>query len=217
MKKTLLIIVALLVLGGVTVAAGMGLVNIPVLTPALGGSVKDLGVKIDPNAFSEITEKYNIDVQGDYAEYCISCDNIAYAEPAELTGDVNSDELSSLIQSVNNTNGVLKDVHVRLGDNNQGEMAAELDLTSFGVDVKVPVHVRGGFSVAGNEIAIDISSAKAGLFSVPSDYITAGEAYLSGAINDQLGRMPDLRIDELSVDGGQLNYSGVFPRVISPK
>ena len=50
---------------------------------------------------------------------------------------------------------------------------------------------------------------------IPSEYAGKGSVELENAINDQLSRMPGLKIEELSIDGGKLNYKGNFPREIT--
>ena len=70
-KKNLIIIgVVVLVFILLTTVAASGLVNIPILTHALGtDEAKDLGVEVDPVLFDQMVEEDGITLKSPVSEY----------------------------------------------------------------------------------------------------------------------------------------------------
>jgi hypothetical protein len=120
------------------------------------------------------------------------------------------------MQATNNAKGPLKNIQVKLGSNNQLEMSANADLQQFGYPVKGPVYLKGTLEKDGaGLVKMSVSEGAFGLVQVPADVLKQGNDGLEQAVNTQLSRMPGMRIDTLSIENGQLHYTGAFPQSAS--
>lgn len=214
-KKNLIIIgVVVLVFILLTTVAATGLVNIPILTHALGtDEAKDLGVEVDPVLFDQMVEENGINLKSPVSEYQLTS-NIQYSEPAPLDITLSSSQLSSYLQATNNE-GAIKQIQVKLGDDNEAEMSAYVDLKDYGYDFKGPVYVSGRFEKSSDStVSIDIDEAKVGMLPMPEGSADKGEQAFEALINSNLAKMPGLNIETLEIQDGQLHFDGEFPKTM---
>jgi len=211
-------VLAAIVVGAVFIVASTGLIKIPVITSVFGfDKAPDLGIQTDPALFSGLLTRQGVTLTDHASNYCLKCD-ITYSNPGLMEASLTSSELSSYLQATNNEKGPLKGIQVRLGDNNQAEMAAYADLREHGYDFSGPVYAAGRIEKAGTgSIRLDVQSAKAGLVPIPEGYRKSAEEALEDTINDQLQKMPGLRIDALDIENGRLNFNGNFPKTASAR
>ena len=114
--------------------------------------------------------------------------------------------------------GPLKEIQVKLNDNNQAEMSAYLDLKDYGYDFSGPVYAAGSIVKSGSSnIAIEIQAIEVGLLPVPKKYIEQGQDGLNALVNSQLAKMPGLKIDLLEINNNALLFKGNYPRTASIK
>ncbi|MBP1909372.1 hypothetical protein [Methanolobus bombayensis] len=210
--KIVIAAAAVVIVAVLTVVAASGMVYIPVLTEILGtDEAVDLGIETDPLLFDNIVKEQGITLKDPVSQYQLTS-NIIYSDTSPMDISLTSSDLSSYLQATNNE-GPLKDIQVKLGDNNQAEMSAYLDLKEYGYDFKGPVYAEGSiFKASDNSISIDIDSAKVGLLPLPEGSTEQGEQELENLINSHLSKMPDLKIGTLEVSDGTLNFQGDFPR-----
>lgn len=208
--KWIAIVFVLLI--GITVLAATGLVNIPVLSSLLGADKpRDLGVKADPALFTALLAKENVKITGDASDYDLAA-TIRYGSAQPMDATVSSEELTSMMQATNNEKGPLKNLQVKLLDNNEMEMSANADLGKLGYPIKGPVYLKGTFEKgSSSSVSLNVKEGSFGLMPVPADLLAQTEDGIEQAINKQLGAMPGLRIDTLAVDDGQLHFTGAFP------
>ncbi|MFA0823001.1 MAG: hypothetical protein ACC612_08935 [Methanomethylovorans sp.] len=214
-KKNLIIIgVVVLVFILLTTVAASGLVNIPILTHALGtDEAKDLGVEVDPVLFDQMVEENGITLKSPVSEYQLT-NNIQYSDPAPLDITLSSSQLSSYLQATNNE-GAIKQIQVKLGDDNEAEMSAYVDLKDYGYDFKGPVYVSGRFEKSSDStVSIDIDEAKVGMLPMPDGSADKGEQAFEALINSNLAKMPGLNIETLEIQDGQLHFDGEFPKTM---
>lgn len=214
-KKNLIIIgVVVLVFILLTTVAASGLVNIPILTHALGtDEAKDLGVEVDPVLFDQMVEENGITLKSPVSEYQLT-NNIQYSDPAPLDITLSSSQLSSYLQATNNE-GAIKQIQVKLGDDNEAEMSAYVDLKDYGYDFKGPVYVSGRFEKSSDStVSIDIDEAKVGMLPMPDGSADKGEQAFEALINSNLVKMPGLNIETLEIQDGQLHFDGEFPKTM---
>ncbi|WP_406658065.1 hypothetical protein V7O62_05810 [Methanolobus sp. ZRKC2] len=212
--KIVVAVVAVFIFAILSVAAASGMVYIPGLTELLGtDKAIDLGVETDPVIFSELVEEQGITLSDPVSAYKLTS-SIEYSDTSPMEASLSSSQLSSYLQATNN-DGPLKDIQIKLGDGNQAQMSAYIDLSDMGYDFKGPVYAEGSFEKAsGNSIKLDISSAKVGLLPLPEGSTTQGEQELENLINSHLASMPGLNIENLEVEEGNLNFMGDFPRTM---
>jgi hypothetical protein len=213
-KKIVAVVLCLcIVLTGV---AATGVFYIPGFSDALGtNKARDLGIKADPVKFDALLARENVKLNGPASGFDLTA-NIRYGQAAPMDATVTSEELTSMMQATNNANGPLKNMQVKLGSNNQLEMSADADLQKFGYPVKGPVYLKGTLEKAGpGSVKMTVSEGAFGLVPVPADVLKQGNDGLEQAVNKQLSSMPGLRIDTLSIDNGQLHYTGAFPTSVS--
>ena len=214
LKKVIAVIIILMLIA--TVIAATGIFYIPGFSEALGTSgPRDLGVKADPAKFSALLAWENVKLSGPASNFALTS-IIKYGTSAPIDVTVTSEELTSMMQATNNANGPLKNVQVRLGNNNGMEVSANADLEKFGYPVKGPVYLKGTLEKAGSgTIRINLSEGSLGLIPIPENIREQAKTGLEQAINKQLSAMPGMKIDTLSINNGQLHYSGAFPQSAS--
>ena len=205
-------VVGVVVVGLLTIVAASGMVYIPALTEILGTDKPvDLGVEVDPILFDNIIEEQGMDFKDPVSDYQLTS-NIVYSDTSPMDLSLSSSDLSSYLQATNNE-GPLKDIQIKLGDNNQAEMSAYIDLNDMGYDFKGPVYAEGSISKASdNSIKIDINSAKVGLLPLPESSTEQGTQELENMINSQLAKMPELNIETLEISDGKLDFKGDYPK-----
>jgi hypothetical protein len=214
-KRNLIVIGILIVLFlALTTVAASGLVNIPILTHVLGtDEARDLGVEVDPVIFDQMIEENGITLRSPVSEYQL-ISNIQYSDPVPMDITLSSSQLSSYLQATNNE-GAIKQIQIKLGDNNEAEMSAYVDLKDFGYDFKGPVYASGRFEKDGDStIRMDIYEAKVGMLPIPDGSVDKGEQAFEDLINSNLVKMPGLNIETLEIEEGQLHFDGDFPKTM---
>ena len=217
-KKIIIAIVSLLAGGVLTLAAASGIIKIPVLTELLGADKpRNLIGEVDPNLYKDILAKGEVTLVDEADKYCLTCD-ITYKDSSPMDITVSSAELTSLLQATNKNLGPLKEIQVKLNDNNQAEMSAYLDLKDYGYDFSGPVYAAGGIVKSGSSsVAIKIQKVEVGILVIPEKYIKQGEVGLNVLVNSQLEKMPDLKIDSLEINDNALHFKGDYPKTASVK
>jgi hypothetical protein len=215
MSSTAVKVIAVILIAAfiLAVIASTGVFYVPVVSEALGTSApKDLGIKADPAKFSSLLARENVTLTGPASNYPLTA-SIRYGPSAPMDASVTSEELTSMMQATNNAKGPLKDIQVRLGNNNQLEMSANADLEQIGYPVKGPIYLKGTLEKGDSgSVRISLTEGSLGLVPAPDFVLQQGEAGLEKAINRQLVNMPGMQIDTLSINNGQLHYTGAFPQ-----
>ncbi len=213
-KKIIAIILSLCIV--MTVIAATGVFYVPGFSEALGtNKPRDLGVKADPAKFQALLSRENVQLNGNPADFDLTA-NIRYGQAVPMDASVTSEELTSMMQATNNAKGPLKNMQVKLGNNNELEMSANADLNKFGYPVNGPVYLKGKLEKSGTgSVRMTVTEGAFGLVPVPADLLKQGEDGLEQAVNHQLSGMPGLTIDTLTIQNGQLHYAGNFPKSAS--
>ncbi len=217
-KKIIIVIFLLLTGGALTLVAASGFVKIPILTALLGADKpRNLIGEVDPNLYKDTLVRGEITLTDEVDKYCLICD-IAYEDFSPMDITISSAELSSLLQATNKNLGPLKEIQIKLNDNDQVEMSAYLNLKEYGYDFSGPVYVAGSIVKSeSSKIAIGIQKVEVGILSIPEEYIKQGEEGLNVLINSQLEKMPDLKIDLLEISDNALHFKGDYPKTASVK
>ena len=210
-RKIVAVVLSLCIV--LTVIASTGIFYVPGFSEVLGtNKARDLGVKADPAKFDALLARENVKLHGAPSDFDLTAD-IRYGPAAPMDATVTSEELTSLMQATNNAKGPLKNMQIKLGSNNQLEMSADADLQKFGYPVSGPVYLKGTLEKAGSDsVRMSISEGSLGLIPIPADMLKQGENGIEQQVNRQLASMPGMRIDTLSIDNGQLHYTGAFPQ-----
>jgi hypothetical protein len=210
-NKLIAVIIVILVI--TSVIAASGIFYVPGFSDVLGtNKPRDLGVKADPAKFNALLARENVKLSGPASNYDLTA-NIKYGQAQPMDATVSSEELTSMMQATNNAKGPLKNMQVKLGNNNQMEMSADADLQKFGYPVQGPIYLKGTFEKSGSgSVKIVLNEGSLGLIPVPASVLQQGGGGVEQAINHQLATMPGLRIDNLEIQNGQLHYSGAFPQ-----
>lgn len=215
MSSTAVKVVAVIIVAGFILAmiASTGVFYVPVVSDVLGTSApRDLGIKADPAKFYSLLERENVTITGPASDYPLTA-NIRYGPSAPMDAILTSEELTSMMQETNNAKGPLKNMQVRLGNNNQLEMSANADLEQIGYPLKGPIYLKGTLQKDNSgSVKVSLTEGSLGLVPAPDFALQQGEAGLEKAINWQLGNMPGMQIDTLSINNGQLHYTGTFPQ-----
>jgi hypothetical protein len=208
-----LIAVIFMILIVISVITATGIFYVPGFSEVLGtNKPRDLGVKADPAKFNALLARENVKLDGPASNYYLGS-NVRWGNAVPMDVTMTNEELSSMMQATNNEKGPLKNVQMKMGDNNQVEMSAQVDLSKFGYPVNVPVYTKGTLvKGSGNSVKIDIKEGTSGIVPIPENFLNQGESGLEQAVNKQLGQMPGLKIDTLDISQGQLQFNGAFPQ-----
>ena len=119
MIKKILIAISLLLIGGaLTLTAASGMIKVPFLSSLLGtDKPKNLIGDVDPNLYKDVLVKGDIKLANEADKYCLTCD-IVFGDPSPMDITLSSAELSSLLQATNNNLGPLKEIQVKLNNDN---------------------------------------------------------------------------------------------------
>jgi hypothetical protein len=212
--KLIAVIITMLII--ICVIAATGIFYVPGVSEILGtNKARDLGVKADPAKFNSLLTRENIKLSGPASNYDLTAPiKYGQAQPVDVT--VSSEELTSLMQATNNAQGPLKNMQIKLGNNNQMEMSADADLQKYGFPVKGPVYLKGTMEKSGSgSVNVIIKEGSLGLIPVPESILQQAGDGVEQQINHQLANMPGMRIDTLEIQKGQLHYRGAFPQTAS--
>ena len=200
----------------VSVITASGIFYIPGFSEVLGtNKPRDLGLKADPARFNTLLAPENVKLTGHYSNYVLTAP-IKYGSAVPMDTTVSSEDLTSMMLVTYNAKGPLKDMQVKLGNNNEMEMSAYADLETFGYPVKGPIYLKGTFlKGSSSSVNINVKEGSFGLIPVPENVLKQGEDGLEQELNRQLSNMPGMRIDQLEINNGQLHYSGAFPQSAS--
>lgn len=213
-NKIIAVIVVIMIL--VSVIAATGVFYVPGFSEVFGtNKARDLGIKADPTKFNALLARENVKLSGPASNFDLTA-NIQYGQARPMDVTVSSEELTSMMQATNNANGPLKNMQVRLGNNNQMEMSADANLQKYGYPVNGPVYLKGTLEKSGSgSVNIIVKEGSLGLIPVPEGILQQAGDGIEQQINHQLGSMPGMRIDTLGIQNGQLHYSGAFPQTAS--
>jgi hypothetical protein len=206
----------LVIIGAVLLAAASGFINIPFLTSMFGADKpKDLGVRYDPAALGKMLQEAGVQFTSPASNYCLTC-VISYSDTSPMDLKVTSEELTSYIRQTNNEKGPFKDLQIKLGTDNHLEAAGLLNLSDYGYDYTAPAYASGTIEKAGDKsVRIKIDKGEAGRVPVPDDYSAQAGDALEQMINEQLAKMPNLKIETLEIKDGELHFKGDFPKKIT--
>jgi hypothetical protein len=219
MFKKIIIVITLLLIGGIlTLAAASGVIKVPFLSPLLGtDKPRNLIGDVDPDLYKDVLINGEVTLANEADKYCLTCD-ISYEDFSPMNITISSAELTSLLRATNSNLGPLKEIQIKLNDNNQAEMSAYLDLKDYGYDFSGPVYVAGSIAKGdSSSLAIGIQRVEIGILSIPQEYVKQGEDGLNALINGQLSEMTDLKIDSLEISNDSLHFKGDYPKTASVK
>ncbi|MCK5332692.1 hypothetical protein KAJ41_02410 [Candidatus Parcubacteria bacterium] len=219
MFKKIIIAILLILTGGILMlVAASGMIKVPLLASLLGtDSPKNLIGDVDPNLYKEVLVKGNITLTDEINKYCLTC-NVTYENFSPLDITLSSSELSSLLQASNNDFGPLKEIQIKLSDNDQVEMSAYANLEKYGYNFSGPIYASGSIFKSGSaRINVEIKRIEFGILSVPEKYIKKGEDALNLLLSQQLSKMTDLKIDSLEISNNSLYFQGIYPKSATAK
>jgi hypothetical protein len=207
----------LVIIGAVLLAAASGFINIPFLTSMLGADKpKDLGVSYDPAAFGKMLQEAHVEMSSPFSNYCFTCPITYSAETVKTDIKVTSEELTSYIRQTNDEKGVFKNLQIKLGTDNHLEASGMLNLTEYGYNYTAPAYASGTIEKASDKtVRIKLDKGEAGRIPVPDEYSREAGTALETLINDQLAKMPNLKIETLEIKDGELHFKGDFPKKIT--
>lgn len=207
----------MVILGVALVTAASGFIKVPFLTALLGADKpRDLGVKYNPAAFNSMLKKYGVEVSGAAENYCLTCAIQYSVETVKMDARVTSEELTSFIRATNDKKGFFKEVQIKLGSGNKLEASGLLNLRSYGYDFEGPVYAAGSIVKDGEKrVKIKIDRGESGRLPVPGEYAQKAGDELERVINEQLARMPNLKIESLGIEDGVLHFRGDFPKKVT--
>ncbi len=175
---------------GLAALAAAAVVLVVVLFVLFGGTLfggtgqRDLGVGSDPMLFSSMLEEEGVTLTNDASEYCLTCD-ITYSNPGPMDATLSSEELTSYLQATNNQKGPVKDIQVKLLDDNRMEASAKVDLSEYGYDYSGPVYAKGRIEKASERtVNFEVEEASAG----PLPHTTPPAPHTVGPVRGPIGK-----------------------------
>jgi hypothetical protein len=210
LRTALIVLIILLVILGVGVAI-TGLYEIPVISSVLGtNKAKDLGIKTSPEAVVSISKKIPMKISGEYISYTADPSEIFTGEIA-VDAEFSSEETTSWLQGVEGKDPLFKNVQVKKGD---GVIEISANVQKY---IKAPIYVKVAVEQIGvNQVALDVTEAKLGMFNVPEKYLQQGEDFFETRVNELMNTIPGFKMESYDIRGGNSYLKGTYPANARP-
>jgi hypothetical protein len=203
-----LIIVLVVLLIGV---AATGMYEIPGISSIMGtNKPKDLGIRTNPEAVVSISEKIPMKISGDYISYSANPSEI-FSGVVEVDAAFDSIETTSWLERFEGTNPIFDNVQIKKSN---GVIELSAMMKKY---VKAPVYIKTTVELVGtNQISLDFTEGKFGMFNVPEKYLQQGEDFFENSINDLMNKIPGFSMEEYEIKDGKSYFKGTYPANARP-
>jgi hypothetical protein len=166
---------------------------------------KDLGIKVSDQAFTELQHKVPLVVSDERADYSGSATGAFSGEVAVDTQNT-SEEITSWLARRAGSNSPVTDIQVRMIE---GGVEVSGMVNQY---IHAPVYARAMITRTGEQsVAISITSAKVGIFSVPQKYLDQAEKWFNDNVNSRMSRTPGFSLTQLEYHDGYDIFKGTLP------
>ncbi len=201
-----LAVIGMILVGIVLVAAYFGFV--PILSDLMGtNKPMDLGVTYSNADYMSGLQKIPGHSVTNPEYMCITC-------PITSTGSVPTDnmftqeEFTAQMNKVNSEKGPLKDIQVKF--NQDGTIEASMQVIEE--ILNAPVYVKGKIESYGERfVSFDLEDAMIGRLPIGGEQLEIGEDLLNQGVQYFIAQTPGLKIQELSIGEGFVDFEGMFP------
>ncbi len=207
----LVVVLLVVVLAAAGVAAWLGVVQVPIVSSALGmSSARDLGAPApDDAAYAAWTRELGVQLPS-------PAENYTFSSPHSFSGSVAVDAtipeatILAIREFQTDTPG-LSDVSVRFHDGS-AEASAFIDLAPYGYPLSGPVYASFGVTVAGPQrVTVAIDALEFGRLGVPADILATAESAINDYLADRLPLVDGLAIETLAFEEGAVRFKGTVP------
>lgn len=196
----------LLVAGAGVAAAYAG--SLPSVSQALGADrPRDLGVRWTSADYESVFQKAPIRRSSAPEFHCLNCPT-SYGGRIAVSDRFTDREISAWLSVQNAAYGPIRDVQVRFNDDGIAELSGML------VEwVRSPVYARARVTPAATKaIRLDFDRIELGRLQIPQPALRQASDVVSGLVNDKLGHIDGLEIQDLKVQAGGLTFRGSLPQ-----
>lgn len=214
--KVLLIIFLLLLLAVVVLVAMTGLV--PGLSNVVGaGQPRDLGVTATTADYDRVVEEVSF-----LFKQAPAAADTPKAGPQAMDREFTEAELTALLAHSATGSSPVRDPQVRIRADESVEISLSISKKALPPEVvrflpraapeMLPLYVRGRLGVAGQrEVKLEIERLEVGRIPLPLSVLGPGaQGELTDLINDELGRMPGLVLEDLIFRDGAVRVKGSY-------
>jgi len=210
--KKLLGLVLVLAIVAVGAAAWSGVVQVPVVSHALGmDHARDLGAApADATAYAAWSKQLGLAFSSPDANYTFASKH-TFAGTVKLDGTVPEGTLTGMREFGNPAPGI-SDVHVRFHAGSM-ETSAIVDLAPYGYPLSGPVYARAAVTVTGpRTVSVSVSSLTFGNITVPSDIAAKAQDAINSYLATRLATIDGLSIKHLAFVDGAVDFTGTVPK-----
>jgi len=212
MLPRVVMVLSVLVVVALVAVSYMGVVQVPVLSPAFGmDRARDLGVKPDPAAFQAFADKFGISRPSAAGDYTLSSTH-HWSGAVQVDGTLSEAALAGRPE-FQNANSHVNQIQFRVHDG-YAEMSAFVKSVQ-GYPLSGPVYGQFSVSVTSpTTVAIDITQLDFGRIGVPGNVVSQVQSTLDDYLNEKISEA-GVSIDSLELREGGVYFKGTWPKTIT--
>jgi len=179
------------------------------------GTQRDLGVRYTADDYTRaVTDKAGVGITDPDQLYLGADFQISGSHDVDQT--FTEAEISAILNTLNQANGPLKNVQVRLLGKGRGEISAQLDFHKYGLSLDGPFYATGGASSTGSRSAsFRADQVVVGDYTVPGWIRDRVGNEVTAWVNDELGKVEGLDIQSAEIGNGAAQFRGSLPTSIT--
>lgn len=232
--KKILIATCILVL---VVVLGLGYLGfIPAISKVLGSDQpRNLGINPRLEDLDNAKTKFtavNFDLAERFASEAVGQAMPVTGRSVAVRTSFSSQEVTAMLKTGNWNTWPVMDTQVRINPDGSAEASGTLLIglvTNFAgragysrndvqkaldilhVKSNIPFYVKGTGSITNNQVSINVQKAELGRLPVPGVLINQHQGDVNGFVQNGISRMPDVKINSLKAENGQVTFDGKLP------
>lgn len=226
----LVFIVLLLVCGGIYFIFN-GTIN---LVPKLLGTGEpvDLGITYTQQDLENAEKQFNFATK-EVNDSTKPATFMTFEGIQQMDTSYDSKAISALLNNRKYAYSPVKNMQVRINDDNSVEWSGVINTENipafmgalgkgdynfeeiknkYSIPADLSFYVKGTASVSNNKVSMNTTQVKLGNFTVPQSIITGNRAAFESFAEEMLGSIPNLYVEEMSIQDGRMNLKGTMPQ-----
>lgn len=131
----------------------------------------------------------------------------AYSPVSNMQVRINDDDSVEWSGVINSEN-----IPAFMGALGKGDYDFDQIKEQYGIPADLSFYVKGTASVSKNQVSMNTTQVKLGNFAVPQSIITGNKATFESFAEEMLGSIPNLYIEEMTIEDGKMNLKGTMPQ-----
>ncbi|MFA5025137.1 MAG: hypothetical protein WC503_01325 [Candidatus Shapirobacteria bacterium] len=201
----------------------------------LSGSPKDLGVKYNPEDYTQSHQKMGIEV-GSIPNPLSdnSKDSIQFTGKKDINISLSSSEATAYSRADKWKYAPISNLQIKINSDGTGEVSGVLNLANilpfismttpveevqkaidkFHISGNPPFYTKGTVTVTNNNTNFNIQSLEIGHIPVPQNYVSDNTEALNKFVTERLNSIPNLQVRSLTLTDGKVNIDATVPEKV---